>query len=351
MMKFGIAGAGIRGELFAQSLAPMAEATLVAVCDLIEDRAVSLATRFGARAFSDYRAMLNDADLDALVVATPDFAHRDVAVAGARRGLHLLIEKPLATTLEDAYEIREAVERAAVRCMVGFENRWHPAFVHARKLAAEGQLGDVLTQNIVLSNTYHVPTKMPGWSAQSSPGWFLMSHTVDLALWLSGKKLSRLYAQGSRGVLKARGIDTWDVIHALLTFEDGTIANLTSSWVLPDASPSIAKFQYQAIGERSAIAYDLQGHALQHTTANRYRSVALVGGQIDGLPQGPPVWMLWSFVRRLAEGAAVAPAVEDGVRVTEIIVAIHESLRDGAPRSLQREAPTGPLALNTERRQ
>jgi predicted dehydrogenase len=301
----------------------------VAVCDVNEARAAAIANRFHAKAYSNHVTMLDKNTLDALIVATPDFAHRDVAIDGADRGLHLMIEKPLATTVAEAHEIRTAVKKAHIQCMVGFENRWHQAFVHMGNQAAAGQLGNVLTQNAVLSNSYFVPTKMLSWASHSSPGWFLMCHTVDLALWLSGKKVTRVYAQGSRGVLVARGVNAWDVIQAILTLHDNTTASFTSSWVLPDASPAIVKFTYQLVGDRAAIDYDLQEHALRQSGAAEYRSVPLVGTEVDGVPQSPPVWMIQYFARQLMSGKSVSPTVDDGVRVTEVVAAIHQSLEDG----------------------
>jgi predicted dehydrogenase len=333
-IRFGVAGAGIRGELFGRAIAQMPGGKLTAVCDVNEARAGALASRLGGKAYSSHSAMLDANDLDALIVTTPDFAHRDIAIDGAERGLHLMIEKPLATTVAEAREIRAAVKKAGIQCMVGFENRWHQAFVYAHNLATTGEVGNVLTQNIVLSNSYYVPTKMLSWGAQSSPGWFLMCHTVDLALWLSGKKVAKAYAQGSRGVLAARGVDTWDVIQAILTMDDGTTASFTSSWVLPDASPAIVQFTYQLTGERAAIDYDLQEHALGQSSATQYRSVPLVGTEVDGVPQNPPVWMIQYFARQLMSGQPVTPTIDDGVRVTEVMVAIHESLEDGAVHTL-----------------
>jgi predicted dehydrogenase len=333
-IRFGIAGAGIRGELFGQAIRQIPGAKLSAICDLNEARGAAVAGRLGVEAYPGHDAMLDANELDALIVTTPDFAHRDVAVDGAARGLHLMIEKPLATTVAEAREIQAAVKKAGIQCMVGFENRWHQAFVHMHGLAAAGELGNVLTQNAVLSNSYYVPTTMLSWGARSSPGWFLMSHTVDLALWLCGRKVAKAYAQGSRGILAARGVDTWDVVQAILTMDDGTTASFTSSWVLPDASPAIVKFTYQLTAERAAIDYDLQGHALEHSGATEYRSVPLVGTEVDGVAQSPPVWMIQYFARQLMSGQPVTPTVEDGVRVTEIIVAVHESLKDGVVHSL-----------------
>ncbi|QOV41259.1 Gfo/Idh/MocA family oxidoreductase [Streptomyces ferrugineus] len=329
-MNIGIVGGGIRGRTYAQSLAGYPGAHVRAVCDLNEKVAQELADDFGLAAYVDHRVMLERTDLDAVIVATPDFAHREIAVDAARVGAHLLIEKPLATSAEDCAAIGAAVRDAGVQCMVGFENRWNPAIRRVRDLSASGVLGDVLTQNILLSNTYYVPMTMIPWAAKSSPAWFLMSHTVDAALWVADKQAVSVVARGSRGRLAELGVDTWDVIHALLTFSDGTTANLTSTWVLPDSSPSIVDFQYKAVGSKSAVDVDLQ-HQSVSLTGDSYSWPGLMGGEIDGRLQGPPTWMVQSFVDRINAGEPVGPGLDQGVLVSDIVLAVLRSLETGEP--------------------
>jgi predicted dehydrogenase len=328
VIRVGVIGAGIRGSLFTRSLKEHPLATVRAVCDLSSELAQRLANDFDLAAYTDFRVMLEEVELDAVIVATPDFAHRDAVIESATRGLHVLVEKPFATTNDDAYAMRGAVSSAGVHCMVGFENRWNPAFLRVHELAAKGELGQVITQNILLSNSLFVPTRMLSWSGKSSPAWFLMSHTADLAMWISGSAPASVVARGSSGILANLGIDTWDVAHALLTFEDGTTANLTSSWVLPDSMPSIVDFQYQAVGNKAAAFVDL--HAASVRVAGRQYGWQLpLGGPIDGQLQGPPTWMVQSFVTRLAAGEPLSPTSDDGVRATEVVSAIHESLESG----------------------
>lgn len=329
MVNVGIVGAGIRGQMYARSLAGFPGARVAAVCDLDPRTAQKVADEFGLAAFTDHRAMLERGGLDAVIVATPDFAHREVAVDAARAGAHLLLEKPLATTAEDCRAIAEAVREAGVQCMVGFENRWNPAIRRIHDLSAGGELGDVLTQNILLSNTYYVPTRMIPWAARSSPAWFLMSHTVDAALWVADKPVASVVARGSRGRLAEIGVDTWDVVHALLTFADGTTANLTSTWVLPESSPSIIDFQYKVVGSRSAVDVDLQDQSFRHAGDDAYTWPGMLGGEIDGRLQGPPTWMVQSFVAALAEGRPVGPGLDQGALVTDVVLAVLESLRTG----------------------
>lgn len=329
MQKIGIVGGGIRGHMYAHSLDGFPGASVEAVCDHSSAVAEATADRFGLRAFTDHHRMLDETDLDAVIVATPDFAHREAAQDAAGRGLHLLVEKPLAMTAEDTRAIAASVREAGVQCMVGFENRWNPAVRHIRELASNGELGSVLTQNILLSNTYYVPTRMLSWAEKSSPAWFLMSHTVDAAMWVAGCGVQSVFARGSRGQLAARGVDTWDVVHALLTFEDGGTANLTSAWVLPESLPSPVDFQYQVLGDRSAVSLDLQDQSIRHAAPSGFRWPGMLGGEIDGRLQGPPTWMVQHFVTELEAGRPVGPGLETGRRVTDVVLAVHESLRTG----------------------
>ncbi|MEW2545169.1 Gfo/Idh/MocA family oxidoreductase [Streptomyces sp. NPDC047002] len=338
VQRIGIIGGGIRGSMYAQSLRGFPGAEVRAVCDLAEPVARKVADGFGLSAYTDHRRMLAEQQLDAVIVATPDFAHREAAVDAAGAGCHLLVEKPLATTREDADAIAAAVRAAGVQCMVGFENRWNPAVAQLRERSAAGALGRVLTQNILLSNTYYVPTTMIGWAAKSSPAWFLMSHTVDAAAWVSGRTVTAVDAHGSRGVLAARSVDTWDVVHALLTFDDGTTANLTSTWVLPDSLPSVVDFRYQVVGERAALSFDLQEQSVQEAGPDGVSRPGLLGREIGGRLQGPPTWMVQEFVARLERGEQVSPGLDEGAAVTDVVVAIHTSLESG------RRVPVGPAA-------
>ncbi len=331
MLRIGIVGAGTRGRMYLRALRTVPGVEVAAVADASLPTAEAIARDLGVRTYPSHTALFHGERLDAVVIATPDFAHRTPALDAARAGLHLLIEKPLASTVEDATAIRDAVDAAGVQCMVAFENRWNPAFVRARAAIDSGTVGDVVAQSAHLSNTYAVPLSMLAWSAQSSPGWFLMPHTVDLAIWLSGKRPARVYGTGFRGQLARRGIDTWDGIHALLTFEDGTSATLESLWVLPESMPSVVDFKYRLIGSDAALYIDQQDQGLWYA-GERLEFPATSVLEVDGTPQGFPTWMAISFARSLLAGKVVSPGVDHGLLVTRIVQAIHESAEDLEPR-------------------
>ena len=120
MLKCGVIGAGILGKSHLRACKQFPYAQPVAVCDINGERAKEVAENFGVEAYTDYEDMLAKADMDVIHVATPDFAHRDPAVKSLQAGKHVLLEKPMATTLDDAKAIAEAASAADGKLMVNF---------------------------------------------------------------------------------------------------------------------------------------------------------------------------------------------------------------------------------------
>lgn len=329
-MRCGIVGAGLRGQMYARALANEPGVEVVAFAETSIAVASGARDAFGLPVEPSHRALLERHVPDLVIIATPDFAHRDAALAAANAGKHLLIEKPLAMNLSDAYAIRDAVREGGGACLVGFENRWNPHVVGAYRAIQAAAIGRHITSTATLSNTYYVPEHMLSWAAKSSPAWFLMPHTVDLVVWLSGRTPVSVMAVGSSGVLKARGIDTLDVVHALITFDDGTTASLSSAWTLPDGGDAIVDFRFQVIGTDGSIAADPIHQGLDVVT-DRLRTRGTLGSAIGKAQVGAPVWMVQEFAASLIRGEPIGPGVDQGVLVTEVICAIEQSIETKAP--------------------
>jgi predicted dehydrogenase len=332
VLKLGIVGAGLRGRLFADALHHRSDVEVVGFAEPSARAAGGAREATGLPVVASHTDLMSDFSPDAVVIATPDFAHREVAVDLATTGTHLLIEKPLAMTLPDARAITEAVEKGGGRCLVGFENRWNPHVIKAKD-ELDG-LGRVITASATLSNSYYVPTEMLSWAAASSPIWFLMPHTTDLLIWLTGRTPVRVYAAGSRGVLRNRGIDTWDVVHATVTFDDGSIATLSSSWILPDGGEGIVDFRFQAIALDGSVTADL-GHQGLSVVSDKTRSAWPLGSRVGRSVAGPPAWMVNDFVTGLVEGGDLGPGVRDGLLVTAVLAAVERSLESGQSVSIE----------------
>ena len=182
--KFGIIGFGIMGAAYAEVLDIWPETTLAGIADQDSLKQRNAIQRYGCAVYESWEDLIERGEIDAVVIALPDFAHRDAFLAAAEAKKHILIEKPLAMTLADAQSMVEAVERAGIACQIEFSNRWSLPFLNARREVENGALGDIVSVTATLNDTIYVPTEMLSWAACSTPAWFLMSHTADFILGL-----------------------------------------------------------------------------------------------------------------------------------------------------------------------
>ena len=189
-----------------------------------EERTRGLAQEFGAMTSSnDLDAVLADPSIDAVVLTLPNHLHRTVAVQALEAGKHVLVEKPLANTVEEADDMIRAAERSGCVLMVGQCRRFFPGAIEARKRIAD--LGRPL--DIVHILGVHAETAQADWwrSAAKTGGLALGlngPHVIDTILWLMGERPIRVYAQTSR--MRADNWEGEDQATVVLTFADGSTA-------------------------------------------------------------------------------------------------------------------------------
>ena len=333
-MGFAVIGAGTWGQSHAKVYAEHPDARLMWVCDTYLERARQVAALHEAQAFTnDYREALADPAVDAVSVATPDFAHSEIVIAAARAGKHVLCEKPLATTEAECLAMIEAAKKAGVKLMTGFHNRFSPPVFQAKQALQDGELGDVLYIYYRLSDTIFVPTKMLSWAARSSVLWFIGSHVIDTCCWLIGKPVRRVHGLSRSRVLKGMGIDTPDFYSSTLEFEGGAVAVMENCWVLPETLPTIVDVKAEIVGTNGAIFMDTSSHrTIQKYTQHKgsYPDV-LVNYQVHGKSMGFGNECLRHFVDCVTQDRTPLATGEDGLRAARIVLAIEEAVRRGAP--------------------
>jgi predicted dehydrogenase len=333
-VRFGLIGTGTWGNVHAETYSTYYRASLAAVCDVDETRARKAADRWGARrVYTDYREMLRDPDVDAVAVATPDFAHREPIVAAARAGKHIIVEKPLATTCEDLDQIAEAVTKAGVKLMVDFHNRWAPPIVVARNDIENGVIGDIVSAYLRLNNTLYVPLKMLSWSAKSSILWFLGSHTVDTLRFLLRDEVARVFSVSRSGVLRAKGVDVPDLYQTILEFGGGPVATIENHWIMPDTSPGYNDFKISVVGSKGMFNMDLtHNQMIERYLEDRCdRPDVLDAPLIHGRHVGFVYESIRHFVDCVADDKPVAVTLDDGMRVSKVILAIMQSASNREP--------------------
>ena len=336
-VRVAIVGAGLWGGNHAAALRGHPGCTLAVICDSQAQRAKTLAEQCGC----EWTTRLDDlvsADLDAVTVATPDHLHAGPVLAMLEAGRHVLVEKPLATTVDEAVAMVNAADCAGRSLMVDFHARWHPLYMGAKGYVERGDVGRPVMAYARLSDTIHVPTQMLSWGGHSGPEWFLFPHTMDLVRWLFGREPVEVYAKGTRGVLEARGIACWDTIQALVEFDGGAICTFETSWILPDSFTNVVDNRISIFGDRGGLevkneptlwAFTDRFHTpFSSSSVTRY-------GKAWGYQYEP----IRYFVDCVASGRAPEVTGRDGLVVTAMIAATLQSLEQRRPVRLSEVLP------------
>lgn len=336
-IRFGIVGTGIMARVHAATITSYHRSAVVAWAG--SSVAAADLSEFGpAKVYTTAAELAQDPDVDAVLVATPDFAHAEPALAAIAAGKHVLIEKPLATSIADALAIRAAVEQAGVTAMTLFNHRWVPAYWQAKERIASGDLGEPILAYTRKNDTIFVPTEMIAWAAQTTPAWFLSSHDIDLVCWYFGSEPVEVAATAVSKVLRGRGIETPDAIQSQVRFADGSVATFESCWTYPNTFPTMTDSFVELIFERAVIHLDRKREQIEIATDGAFEYPRnLLINRVDGRPGGAAAAAVRHFVDALVDGTEPLVSLSSSVRVTRILEAIHRSCAEGAPVRIDKE--------------
>ncbi|MSS73947.1 MAG: Gfo/Idh/MocA family oxidoreductase [Candidatus Latescibacteria bacterium] len=324
MLRTGVVGMGGMGNYRLQVARQNPDTPVVAFYEPDPKRRAEAEAKYGVPGYADLGAFFERERLGLVIITSPDYTHRAPAVMAAEHGVHVLVEKPLASTVEDAEAIVAAADRAGVKGHVCFQNRYTPQFILAQRAVMKGDVGGLITL------TCRANAKVPriAWAGQTTVAWFLMSHSIDLGMWISGMRPKTVYASGVKKRLVAAGQPTYDVIHATFVNEDGTDAVYEGSWTLPDAHPSYLDFTYEVTGTQGSVKASTTDEGVQVIT-DRMRFGPLDGVALTDGMRGMHVDMYHQFVKAILEDREPFVSLKDGLINTRILVALHRSLETG----------------------
>jgi len=337
-LRIGVVGAGIMGQWHARVYRDDPRCEVVAVSDLNGNRADEFAQEFSiSSVFETHGDMLDKTELDAVSVCTPDFAHAGPAVDAAEAGKHVLIEKPLAVSVQDAEVIIETVRRKGVTAMAQFSHRWIPSYRKAKHLLAGGALGEPVMAYARKNDRIYVPTKMIGWADRTTPCWFLSSHDIDLVCWLFESVPVEVYANAVSKVLVSRGVNTPDAVQAQVRFADGAVATFESCWIYPDTFPTMTDSFIEVITTGSVVHLDRKQEQVEISTEQEYsypRNLLFLEYE-DGVTQGAVPLAIRHFVTCVLEGREPLVDLESSLVVTRILDAAQRSIDAAGPVSIK----------------
>ena len=309
-----------------------ARAELAAVCDQ-KDEAVNEALKLApnARGFGRYDELLKWGGFDAVVIATPPFLHREMAAAAFKDGKHVLLEKPLAATLEDARAIVAAHRGCQTVCQVGYEVRSSQLVQRLLRLIRDGRLGDVVFvwwHMFLLTETH-------GWRAERNLGcgklFDCCCHYWDILQLLAGARLHRVSAFGQeKGKIgpNANAIPTVATVN--FEYENGVRGNLSLSEISPTPEWSL----FGVVGT-NGIVYgnpwrpEGAGSLDCYVDGGVYREQIVVNGDLASRGHLGFAEQHTAFLDAILDGKAVPCTLEDACEVAVVGAAIDRSLSTG----------------------
>lgn len=329
-LRVAVVGAGIYGQNHLNGFSWNPNSELVAVCDLNEAAAKRAAESFGCKAYTDLDELLTTEDIDAVSVATPDPYHKDPVITAIRHGKHVLVEKPMATTLADAREIIDAAEKAGVRVMVDYHKRWDPASIAVRNKLAEETTGAPLRGFMRMDDIIDVPTNWLNWAHDSSPVHFLGTHCYDLIRFYMGCECTAVYARGHKGLLASKGVDTLDTATAMLEFENGCVWTVENSWIIPNGFAKADDSCTNIVCENALIRVDSQRRGVEFFDENKGKTPNICflqnnGGKLVGFGIDPMI----DFVECIQTGREFTAGLTDGLHAELIAEAVTKSIETG----------------------
>jgi predicted dehydrogenase len=330
-LKIGVIGTGIMGELYIQVYQQDPRTEVVALCNRGEERLNKAGEKYGiATRYTDLDAMLADEALDAVCVATPDFAHFAPTKKCLEAGKHVLCEKPFTTDLAEADALCKLVDETGLKLQVAYSHRWLSVYYRTHTAIDKGEIGEPLMAYARKNDTLWVATDMINWAHQSTPSLFLSGHDIDLVRWYFGSEGVEAHGYGTKKVLVEKGIDTYDIIQAQVKFANGNYATFEAGWVYANTYPTIPDSFLQVVGSKGHISMDRAEESMAMTTEEKYQypKTFLYGemfGKVGGAFQG----CLSSFIDCIQNDTEPIVTAHDGRQVTAILCAIDEAVRTG----------------------
>ena len=310
----GVIGVGSMGQHHARIMASLPGVSFAGIADPDTRQAADIAAQHGVDTFEDYRHLLDT--VDAVTIAAPTSLHPAIGQECLRRGVHVLMEKPLAGDVAQAVELAEAAQKAGVVLQVGHVERFNPTFTELVKVLAGERLLALEARRL---------SPFVQRAAEVSAVFDLMVHDIDLVLELGGSPVTDIQAMG----IRAR-IPCMDHVSAHLLFGNGTLANLTASKISQQKVREIT-----AICEGSVVQADLLARTVvvhrQATSGYRtendrvsYRQEGLV--EQVYVPLVEPLYAeLAHFVECVRSQQQPLVGAGDAIRVLELAEAIEQA--------------------------
>lgn len=222
-IRTAVIGIGAMGRNHARIYSDLPGSDLVGIADVDLKAAEAVAEKYGAQPYCDFERMLDELHPDAVSIAVPTVQHSRIALPVIERGVHLMLEKPIAFSIEEGERIIADAERCKVKLMIGHIERFNPAVIALKAHLAAGELGRVFEIDARRQGPFPVRVVDVGVVID------LAVHDLDIMRYITGAEVVRAYAETERRIHSTRE----DLLTGLVRLSDGTLGTLTINWLTP----------------------------------------------------------------------------------------------------------------------
>ena len=333
-LKTAVIGVGSMGVNHARVYWELAGSDLVGVSDMNGNLADTVARKYSTRAYTDFRAMLDEVKPDVVTVAVPTLYHREVALEVIDRGISLLIEKPIAFDLDEGRTIIEAAKAKGVKLMIGHIERFNPAIIALKQQVADGEMGRIFQMDA------HRQGPFPARIADVGVVIDLAVHDLDIMRYVSQQEVVRIYAETEKHIHSKYE----DLLTGLIRMSAGAIGTLTINWLTPTKIR-----EFIVTGERGMYRVDLLTQDLYMfenavTHSSEWETMQILRGVREGkmtrfvIPKKEPLRAEQeAFLDAVQNDQQVPITGDDGLKALELAKAV---VRSGAEHTSIQFTPT-----------
>jgi len=352
-VKIGIIGCGgIANGKHMPSLAKLKNVEMVAFCDIIEEKAIEAAKKYGgpdAKVFTDYHELLAMKKIDVVHVLTPNNAHAPITVDALEAGKHVMCEKPMAKTAAEAKSMLEAAKRTGKKLTIGYQGRFRNDSMYLKKLCEAGDLGEIYFGKALAIRRRAVPTWGVFLDEEKQGGGPLIdigTHALDLTLWLMNnyepavvmgttyhKLGSKENAANAWGPWDPKKFTVEDSAFGFITFKNGATVVLESSWALNSlqVGEAITVLCGTEAGADMLDGLRINGEKYSKLYTNKPELNAGGVAFYDGEEITPEALEAKMWIDNILNDTEPIVKPEQALVVTQILEAIYKSAASGEP--------------------
>lgn len=322
MIKVAVIGVGSMGKNHARVYTELPEAQLVAVADANAQAASSTAERYGVKAYIDYRQMLETERPQAVSIAVPTALHKVTAIAALEAGADVLVEKPIAATVEEGKALIARAHSLERQLMVGHIVRFNPAIQALKQKLQAGELGRIF--QIICRRVGPFPDRIRDVGVVVD----LAPHDIDVMRFLTGLDPVRVYAETEQRI----HTEHEDLVLGLLRFPDGVTGSIEINWLTPTKVREILVLGERGLFRVDDLTQDLYFYENAQASGLQWQALQTLRGVSEGLMVRFPLQRyeplkseLQAFIKSIEEGCPVPVTGEDGLASLRIALALVDS--------------------------